>query len=516
LLLIKATAISKSFAGVRALKEASFELRAGEVHALVGENGAGKTTLIKVITGAVIADSGTLEIQGVPIRENDPQRAREFGVAAIYQQPALFPDLTVAENIALEAEPDGFWRRVDWPRRHARARELLGRIGAHIDTAALVSELSMPQQQLVEIARALGGDARTLIFDEPTASLTDREVDRLFIIIGELRSAGTGIIYISHRLDELYKVSDRITVMRDGVTIATLEAPDVNHDRLIRLMVGKELSAEAAGFPGSIGVRGRNQRKLPACAASGERLLEVRNLSCKKTGLSDISLDVRAGEILGLAGLVGSGRTDLARALFGLEPWDTGDVLFRGNKELIRNPGEAIRSGIALVPEDRRRHGVITAMPILQNMTLAALAAVSRHGFIDGEAERRLAATFVSDLGVKTPSIHSATGNLSGGNQQKVALARGLATDPAVLILDEPTQGVDVGAKAEIHRLITELADRGKAIIMISSDWPELLGICDRIAVMREGTIVGVLDGSEATQEVLLGLAFGHSPGETD
>jgi rhamnose transport system ATP-binding protein len=521
--LIKATSIWKSFAGVKALRGACFDLRAGEVHALVGENGAGKTTLIKVITGAVRPDSGTLEIDGLTVTDNDPQRARSLGVVAIYQQPALFPQLTVAENIAFETEPKGVWRRINWLQRHARARELLGRIGAHIDSRALVSELSMPQQQLVEIARALGASARTLIFDEPTASLSEQEVARLFMVVGELRAAGVGIIYISHRLDELFQVSDRITVMRDGATIATQETSDVGHDSLIRLVVGKELSApapstervaaQADGSPIWSFVGGRHQHKPGVCATRETVLLEVRHLSCKATGLRDISLDVRAGEILGVAGLVGSGRTDLARALFGLEPWDTGDVMIGGLKVLIRNPSEAIRSGLALVPEDRRRHGVIAAMPVLQNMTLAALGGVSRMGFIDGGAEKSMAEVLTRELAVKTPSIYAATGNLSGGNQQKVALGRWLATDPSVLILDEPTQGVDVGSKSEIHRLIKQLAERGKAIIVISSDWPELLDMSDRITVMREGTIAGMLDRSEATQERLLGLAFGHSPG---
>src|SRR5262249_3185984 len=421
--------------------------------------------------------------------------ARSLGVAAIYQQPALFPHLTVAENIALETEPPGLWRRVNWTHRHERARHLLGRVGAHIDSRALVSELSMPQQQLVEVARAVGADARVLILDEPTASLTDQEVEKLFDVIRELRLRGTGLIYISHRLDELFRIADRITVLRDGLTIATRPASDVDHDSLIRLMVGKEFSAMDGNGPQS----------------AGETLLEVRNLGCRAAGLKGISLDVREGEILGLAGLVGSGRTELARALFGLDPWDTGDVLLRGSKVIFKNPREAIRSGIALLPEDRRQHGVIPAMPISENMTLASLDGISRHGFLNQSAEKSMAAGLTRSLGVKTPSIQTATGNLSGGNQQKVALARWLATDPAVLILDEPTQGVDIGAKSEIHRLVRQLAGSGKAIMMISSDWPELLAMSDRIAVMRAGSIAGILDRGEATQESLLRLAFGHS-----
>jgi rhamnose transport system ATP-binding protein len=498
--LVKATSILKSFAGVQALRGANFDLQAGEVHALVGENGAGKTTLIKVITGAVQADSGSLEINDEPVGYNDPLRARSLGVAAIYQQPALFPDLTVSENIALETEPPGLWRRVDWARRDRRARELLERIGAHIEPAALVSDLSMPQQQLVEIARALGADARILILDEPTASLTDQEVEKLFKLIRELRSAGAGIIYVSHRLDELFQVADRISVLRDGITIATRPVSEVDQEGLIRLMVGRDLSSPLP-----------NPHSSP-----GDVLLEVRRLSCRAAGLTGISLEVRAGEILGLAGLVGSGRTDLARALFGLEDLDSGEVLLRGIRVVIDTPYDAIRWGIALVPEDRRRHGVIAAMPIAQNMTLAALSGISRHGFVDRGTEKSVAAKLTRELGIKTPSIYTATGNLSGGNQQKVALGRWLATDPAVLILDEPTQGVDVGAKAEIHGLIRQLANRGKAIIMISSDWAELLSMADRIAVMREGIIAGILDRREATQENLVGLAFGHSMGGKD
>src|SRR5262249_28659452 len=332
--------------------------------------------------------------------------ARSLGVAAIYQQPALFPHLTVAENIALETEPAGLWRRVNWAHRHERARHLLARVGAHIDSGALVSELSMPQQQLVEIARALGADARVLVLDEPTASLTDQEVEKLFGVIGDLRSRGTGLIYISHRLDELFRIADRITVLRDGRTIATRPVSDVDHDGLIKLMVGKELSLLAG-----------NSRQSP-----GETLLEVRNLGCRAARLKAINLDVRAGEILGLAGLVGSGRSELARTLFGLEAWDDGDVLLHGKKGLFKNPSEAIRSGIALLPEDRRQHGVIPEMPISQNMTLASLDGISTHGFLgflDQRAEKSMAAGLTRSLSVKTPSIHAPTGNLSGGNQQK-------------------------------------------------------------------------------------------------
>ena len=492
--LLKLTLISKAFAGVQALRRVSFDLRKGEVHALVGENGAGKSTLIKVMTGAHVPDEGTIEIEGRMVEGLDPLRSRELGIAAIYQQPALFPDLTVAENIAVGLETKGSWRRVHWARRRARARELLERIGAAIDPLKEVRRLSMPEQQLVEIARALGAQARILIMDEPTASLSDKEVDRLFRLIGDLKAQGVGIIYISHRLEELPRVADRVTALRDGVLVGTRPMRDVTRGELIRMMVGRELSAF---FPKSY-------------APPGEVVLEARGLSCKRTGVRDVSLHVKAGEILGLAGLVGAGRTELARVLFGLTPAEEGELRVRGRAVTIDSPSRAVALGIGYVPEDRRRHGVILEMPVSANTTLATLSAVSRLGFLDFRRERATAAQLVEQLGIKTPSLETPAGNLSGGNQQKVALARWLAAAPEVLILDEPTQGVDVGAKAEIHRLMSELAGRGLAILMISSELPEILGMSDRIAVMHNGAIVGVLDRSAATQEAIMEWALGH------
>ena len=493
--LLEAKSIRKAFAGVQALKGVSFELLAGEVHALVGENGAGKSTLIKIMTGAVKPDSGQLAVSGAPITNNDPAMARSLGIVAIYQQPVVFPHLTVSENIALGLETGGLWRRVNWRRRHEHAAALLGRIGARIEPERLVSTLSMPEQQLIEIAKAIGAQAKILIMDEPTASLAEREVENLFEVIKVLRDSGVGIIYISHRLEEISSIADRITVLRDGETVGTRRKEEVNRSGLINMIVGRDL---AAVFP---------KRQV----RQGEVVLELRGLGNSNRGLHGISLSVRRGEILGLAGLVGAGRTELAETIFGLTPAGEGKILIRGNPIRISSPLEAIRSGIAYLPEDRRQHGVILDMTISANTSLASLAAVSRLGLIDATRESELAEHYIGQLSIKAPSTDADLQTLSGGNQQKVALARWLAIQPSVLILDEPTQGVDVGSKSEIHRLMIELAERGAAIIMISSEMPEILGMSDRIAVMHEGTIAGVLSREAATQQQILSLALGHN-----
>jgi rhamnose transport system ATP-binding protein len=492
--LLRLEGVSKSFFGVPALRGVSFDLCAGEVHALVGENGAGKSTLIKIVTGAHRQDEGVLEIQGKLVEDNDPVRARELGVVAIYQQPALFPDLTVAENIALGLEPGGFWRRVRWGERRARARRLLDAIGAKVDPETDVRRLTMPEQQLVEIARALGADARIVIMDEPTASLSDTEVDNLFRVIRDLKAHGVGVIYISHRLEELPEVADRVTALRDGVLVGTRPMGAVSRGELIRMMVGRELSSV---FP---------KIQVPI----GAPVLELEGVGCRAAGMHGITLDVRAGEILGLAGLVGAGRTELARVLFGLTPADAGTIRLNGQTATIHSPQQAVALGVAYVPEDRRRHGVVLEMSVAANMTLATLRAVSRFGLIDFAHEGAVASDYVRKLGVKTASLDAPVATLSGGNQQKVALARWLAAGPKVLILDEPTQGVDVGAKAEIHRLMGELAAGGLAIVMISSELPEVLGMSDRVAVLHGGTLAGVVDRAEATQERLMELALGH------
>ena len=492
--LLKAEHVSKSYAGVHALRDASFELRAGEVHALVGENGAGKSTLIRTLTGAVIPDSGEISLDGEKITENSPSISKSLGIAAIYQQPALFPELTVAENIAIGQEAAGRFGLVNWPARRQRAKELLDRVGARIDPEQIAAELSMPQQQLVEIARALGANARVLILDEPTASLSEDDTQNLFRVIRELRETGVGMIYISHRLEELSAIADRVTVLRDGQTIGTHEMTEVSRDQLIRLMVGRELSAV---FP---------KRQVE----HGEAVFELRGFGSRAAGIRAIDLTIHAGEIVGVAGLVGAGRTELAKTIFGLIPPDSGVMLLRGAPISPGHPCEAIDYHIAYLPEDRRRHGVVLDFPISANITLASLKRVSGPTGMNFGREKEIAAEYTRRLGVKTPAIYNAVSTLSGGNQQKVALGRWLVTQPSVLILDEPTQGVDVGSKAEIHELMVELAEQGVAILMISSEMPELLGMCDRIAVMNGGTIVKVFNQTDATQDKILAIALGH------
>jgi rhamnose transport system ATP-binding protein len=492
--LLEVRGVSKSYAGVAALTSASLELQAGEVHALVGENGAGKSTLIKAITGAITPDSGEILLDGKPIEDNTPAAAKALGIAVIYQQPALFPELTVEENISFGLEKLRFFRIVDWKTRRQKAQELLDHVGANIRPDTLASELSMPQQQLVEIARAVGADARVIIFDEPTASLSDEDTRNLFRVIRELRGRSVGMIYISHRLEELPIIADRVTVLRDGRTIETRPMASTSREELIQMMIGRELSAV---FP---------KMAVPL----GDYTFEVRHLSAATIGIKDVSFAVRKGEILGIAGLVGAGRTELAKTIFGLVTPDSGQILLNGRPLAIRHPIEAIGFGIAYLPEDRRKHGVVLDLPISTNITLASLSQISRFIGLDLNKERSLSADLTRRLGVKTPAIYNSVATLSGGNQQKVALSRWLLTKPSVLILDEPTQGIDVGAKAEIHQLMTELAGQGVAIVMISSELPEILGMSDRIAVMRGGTIVETLDRSEASQDQILAIALGH------
>jgi rhamnose transport system ATP-binding protein len=493
--LLRLRDVSKAFGGVRALRGVSFDLDAGEIHALVGENGAGKSTLVRILTGAVRADSGAIEIDGRALEHPDPVVMRGLGVAPIYQQPALLPDLTVAENLAFGLERGGAWRRIDWKRRRQRAAELLARVGADISVDMPARALRMAEQQLVEIARALGANARVLLMDEPTSALTDREAVRLFELMRELRSQGVGLVYITHRLEEVAALADRVSVLRDGELVATRPMAEVDRNELIRLMVGREIRAI---FP---------KRAVPI----GDVALEAVGVSCRAAGVHGISLQARKGEILGVAGLVGAGRTELARVLFGLTPADAGSLRLGGRTVRIEHPGEAVRLGLAYLPEDRRRHGVIAEMSIAANTTLAALRAIARAGFLDFAREREIATDYLRRFAIKSPSVDAAVATLSGGNQQKVALARWLVTTPSVLILDEPTQGVDVGAKAEIHGLIVDLAAQGLAILLISSELPEILGMSDRVAVMRAGTIVGTLDRAQATQESIMTLALGHA-----
>ena len=488
--------VAKNFGGVRALRGVDFELQAGEVHALLGENGAGKSTLIKVATGAHAPDAGEITVAGRTLAALNPALAQQLGLACIYQQPALFPDLSVAENIGLRLEHAGAARRIDWAGRRRRAADLLARVGAAIAPDAEVGALSMPEQQLVEIACAIGVGARIVIMDEPTASLTRQEQEQLFRIVRELRRDGVGVVYISHRLEEIFALADRVTVLRDGESVGTHPVAGMTEAALIKLMVGREVA----------------QLYPPAEGAPGGVVLALRDVGCAPGGVHGISLELRAGEILGLAGLVGAGRTELARILFGLTPADTGEIRLDGKAVVLGSPGDAIARGIAYVPEDRRRHGVILELPVAQNMTMAVHERLFPGSWLRSGTERSLALDYIRDLAVKCAGPDAPAGSLSGGNQQKVSLARWLAAKPRVLILDEPTQGVDVGAKSEIHRIIRRLARDGLAVLMISSDLPEVLGMSDRIGVMRGGTLVATLPGGSDAHTVMA-AALGQEPG---
>lgn len=480
--------ISKTYPGVRALRSVEFELRPGEVHALLGENGAGKSTLIKIVTGIHHADAGgELKVAGQAVDDPSPRRMQSLGVAAVYQNPTLFAELSVAENLCMGE--DG--AVISWSRRRAEAREMLDRIGASLDLDRPVRELRMAEKQLLEIARALGRSARVLILDEPTASLAQKDAEHLLELVEKLRADGVGILYISHRLEEVLRIADRVTVLRDGGYIGTYDRSEVDRPRLIQLMAGRELSQM---FP---------KVQVPI----GDVVLETRGLSHAPSGVHDISLDVRRGEILGIAGLVGAGRTEFARALFGLTPATAGEILIDGQSVTIRSVGDALAHRLAYVPEDRKEHGVIEDLPIAENISLPLLRDLNGE-WLNESKESALASDFFRQLGVKANSIFVQTRTLSGGNQQKVALARWLANKPRVLILDEPTQGIDVGAKAEIHRIMGELAGQGLAIILISSELPELLGMADRIAVLRRGRLAGVIPAQDATRESVLKLAM--------
>ncbi len=492
--LLQLSDIRKSFGAVRALKGVSFDLQPGEVHALLGENGAGKSTLIKVITGAHSPDDGTLTVAGETLRSLTPSRARELGIACIYQQPALFPDLSVAENIGLRLKKTSAFAKVKHAEQRALALDLLKRVGAEISPDAEVRELSMPEQQLVEIACALGSGARIVIMDEPTASLTQKEQHLLFGVVRDLRANGVGVVYISHRLEEIFALADRVTVLRDGESVGTHPVADLTEAAMIQLMVGREV---AALYP-------------PAESEPGAVVLSLKNLGCSASGVRGIDLEVRAGEIVGMAGLVGAGRTELARILFGITPADSGQITLNGKPLTLSSPREAISHGIAYVPEDRRRHGVILEMPIAHNITMAVHPVLFPGTWLRFKAETDLAKDFIRDLGIKAYGPDSPGGSLSGGNQQKVSVSRWLATKPKLLILDEPTQGVDVGAKSEIHKIIRNLAKEGLAVLMISSDLPEVLGMSDRIAVMREGTVTAVLPGDADAHDVMA-AALGQS-----
>jgi rhamnose transport system ATP-binding protein len=491
--------VSKSFGAVRALQKVSFELGPGEVHALVGENGAGKSTLVSIISGAETADEGKLEIAGEAQSELDPRRARQLGIACIYQHPALFPELSVAENIGfrLQRVAAGF-QRIHWKLLVSEAQGLLKRIGAEVAPETPVRELSMSQQQLVEIACAVGANARIVIMDEPTASLTGHEQQLLFGIIKSLRRDGAGILYVSHRLEEIFAIADRITVLRDGRVVRTCEASALSPAPLIELMVGREV------------VLNEPPCELPQQFASRPPALSIHALSCLSSGVKDVTFDIAAGEILGLAGLVGAGRTELARTLFGITPATSGEILLDGLCLRISSPRIAVECGIGYVPEDRARHGIIQELPLEQNVSMSVHDRLFPGRWLRPQRERRLAADYIQRLDIRPPSPETLAAALSGGNQQKVVLARWLATQPKLLILDEPTQGVDIGAKSEIHEIIRNLAKRGLAILLISSDLPELLSLSHRTGIMRAGRLVRLLPGQTDPHQVMT-WAFGSA-----
>jgi len=457
------------------------------VHALVGENGAGKSTLVKIISGAEGFDSGTLEIAGQPLERLTPGSARHLGIACLYQQPALFPDLTVAENIALRLEPAAAFRRIDWSARGTRATELLEQVGAKISTKAEVRDLSMPEQQLVEIACAVGSGARIVLMDEPTSSLTQKEQHLLFAVIRGLRRRGVGIVYISHRLEEVFALADRVTVLRDAETVASGSIEDFDESSLIHSMVGRQISDL---YPDSAGEAGDT-----ACSLQG--------VGCSFSGIHDVCLDWRKGEVLGIAGLVGAGRTELARILFGITPADAGSIILNGSPVTIRSPQDALALGIAYVPEDRRHQGVIPELPIEQNITLAIHRRLFRYTWLNPKAERELTLKMIRDLGVKTPSPDAPVSSLSGGNQQKVVIAREMGRPFDILLASQPTRGVDVGAIEFIHSRLREARAAGKAILLVSAELKEVLALSDRVAVMYRGKLTKVIPASEANEEVL-------------
>ncbi len=484
------TSAAKSFGAVVALTEGTIEIRPGEIHALVGENGAGKSTLVKILAGVYQPDSGHFQVSGEDVAFKSPADSKAAGISVIYQEPTLFPDLTVAENIFIGRQPRGRLGLIDRAAMRAQARELFTRLGVPVDPDRVAEGLSIADQQIIEIAKAISLDAGILVMDEPTAALSGVEVERLFAVARSLRDRGTGILFISHRFNEVFDLCDRITVMRDGAFIATHNTPEITVDGLVREMVGRDI---ATLFP-----------KLDAVI--GEPVVSISGLS--RTGVfSDISFDVRAGEIVALSGLVGAGRTEVARAIFGIDRYDTGTITVAGRRLKPHSPQAAIDAGMGFVPEDRRKQGLVMGLSVARNATLTLRKKLARFGLINAKDERRVAEEWSARLQVKTGSQDLPISTLSGGNQQKVVIAKWLATTPRLLIVDEPTRGIDVGTKAEVHRLISELAVQGIAVLMISSELPEVLGMADTILVMHEGRISARLSREEATAEAVMHAA---------
>ena len=491
--LLQMRGICKRFPGVVALDRVDLDVRAGEVLVLMGENGAGKSTLMKVLAGAERPDAGDVLLEGRPVSIGDPRSARRLGISVIYQELTLVPHLSVAENVFLGKAPRLAPGVVAWRRMREDAARLLDGIGTRLDGRAPVGRLGIAQQQMVEVARALADEARVLVMDEPTSALSAAEVEQLFAAIQRLVARGVALIYISHRMDEVFRIGHRVTVLRDGRHVATRAITDTSVPELVRLMADREIDQQ---FP----ARGRRP---------GPPVLEARGLT-RRGVLHEVSFTLHAGEILGVAGLVGAGRTELARAIAGADPVDAGQVLVRGRAVRLRTPREAIAAGVALLPEDRKQHGLVLGMSVQGNVALPTLGARSRWGVVDGRAEAAQAAQQIASLRIKTPTPRTPALSLSGGNQQKVVLAKWLASHAQVFLFDEPTRGIDVGARRDIYDLMAQLVERGAAILMISSDLPEVLGMSDRVLVMRGGRLQAVFEAGRTDEQVLqaaLGVA---------
>jgi len=485
--------ISKSFPGVQALQEVNFEVTRGEIHALVGENGAGKSTLMKVLTGALHLDEGRIILRGEPVEIHSPSDSQELGISMIHQELSLIPYLNVGKNVYLGREPrrriPGF---IDWKKLYSQTQELLGQLNLDVRARAEAQDLSIAQQQMVEVAKALSIEADLIAMDEPTSSLTDRETEVLFDVMRKLRDQGVAIIFITHRLEEVFEVSDRITVLRDGRHIATAPTAELNHNQVVQLMVGRELDNM---YPYS-------ETKERGVALQADDLADGQELH-------GVSLELQGGQILGVAGLVGAGRTALAETLFGLRQATAGEIHIDGQVVKLHSAKQAIEHGLGFVPEDRKLQGLFLNMAVRENITMSSTSLVSNFGFVNTNKANKLADEYVDKLDIRTPSLRQRIRNLSGGNQQKVIIARWLTLKPRVLILDEPTRGVDVGAKAEIHGLMRQLAEDGVAVLMISSELPEIIGVSDRILVMHEGRVTGRFERDEASQDMIMHAATG-------
>lgn len=492
--LLRMTGVRKRFPGVVALDGVDLDLMAGEVHILLGENGAGKSTLMKILSGAEMKDEGEIEVDGRPAAIPSPRAARDLGISIIYQELTLVPQLDAPANVFLGKEPTNAFGLLDLATMKARTSELLTGLGISIDLDAPVGRLGIAEQQMIEVAKALSENARILVMDEPTSALTAGEIDQLFAAITRLLARGVGIIYISHRMNEVERIGQRVSVLRDGKKIGTYNPKEVSLDELIRLMVGRPVGDH---FP--------RRRTDP-----GAEVLRVESLS-RRGVLHDVSFALRRGEILGVSGLLGAGRTELARALFGADRSDRGTITVKGRMALVRSPAEGISAGVGLLPEDRKTQGLILGLSVRENMALTSARRLSRFGLIDAQSESDLSRKYVDELRIKTPGIEQRAGALSGGNQQKIVLGKWLATGVDVLIMDEPTRGIDVAAKVEIYELMNRLTAEGAGILMISSELPEILGMSDRILVMRGGRLVSEFLGRSATQESLLGAALGQA-----